>query len=189
MARVFQGIGHCRKRGGLCRGNTGSACARTKNDDMEKGLIYSRRYPRDLHLTGALVRETELPEDEVEESLNRIYTSQKKFWARYQDEDSFILKEDRVQPAKEFVQHVEDFCNLHQIDVDIRQENFFVSAELYLSSCVYNRQFIMQFAQLITLSDRISMWLSKDGPGEFIMKLEFDTHDFYVNGRPISEIF
>ena len=193
MARVFplRGIGHRQEGAAACAGEIqGVPVPGQKNHDMERGLIYSKRYPPlDLFLTGALVKETEWPEDEMEASLNRMYTSIKKFWARYQDESSFILKEERVQPAKEFVQRVEDFCDLHEIDVDIWQENFFVSAELYLSTCVYNRQFTTQFAQLMNLSDRMSMWRCQDGPGEFLMKLEFDTHDFYVNGRPISDIF
>ncbi len=154
---------------------------------MEKGLIYSKRYPIDLLLSGFLTEKERMSDEETRESLDHVYTSLKKFWARYQDERSFILKEERVQPAKEFIQQVTDFCEAHQVDVDIRQESFFVSAELYLSTCAYTRQFTTRFAKLMTLSDRMSLWVRPDGSGKCSIRLEFDTHDFYVNGRLIND--
>ena len=87
---------------------------------MKKGLIYSKRYPLEPFLEELDTEEEVWPDGEMEDTLDRMYASIKEIWECYQQESSFVLKEDRVQPANAFVDQVISFCECYSIDVDIR---------------------------------------------------------------------
>lgn len=139
-------------------------------------LLYSRRYP-------LIPCKKEVFPPRVPKPVE----SGEKYWRIVDEKSVFVPRPECEGPARQFIALAKELSRSYEIDIDIRQKAYYVEVDLHLYCSVYPRELTFMIARLITMSDRMSSFIFPKEPSDFTLSLEFDTHDYYLDGKLIND--
>ncbi|MCI8401484.1 MAG: hypothetical protein HFI38_05225 [Lachnospiraceae bacterium] len=101
-----------------------------------------------------------------------------------------ICMEGKSQPVEERVKNSEavlalarKFAGLYQIGLDVKQSGVGYQICLYFEDTLFTRYMLEDMAQLFLQCDDMSIMVKNVGDYDYMISLNYYTHDVYVNGR------
>lgn len=142
----------------------------------EETIIYSKRFPRDDFdetEMAKLLREHP-PEEPIDtekafqEFMNRVNNS------------TYVVRPDKMAFRKKFIDLAIEYSANYDVDMIIKERAYFIEVTMY---CMYGACFEdanKMLSELIGMSDRICSFDGKSGDCDFIITLDYYTHDCYA---------
>ena len=144
--------------------------------EPEGKIIYSKRFPRTS-------LEDFLKEHDVTDDfpLPIQLESPDKFFNRMIEDSAYILNPSKAARQQRFIDLAIDLSSNFEIDMEIKDCFYYITTTMYLDCATCAGSLKSMFAELITMSDRISSFISSTDPCDFIISLDYYTHDHYVS--------
>ena len=138
--------------------------------NTEKQMLYSKRYPPVQQEMQQFI-EGSLPSDckSSEESLQE-------FW-RHMEETVYQPIPERRELGQKFIAMAKELSEAYDIDIDIRQKEYFIEVNLHLYYASYPGELTKMFARLFDMCDRFSSFILTTEPSDFTLSLDFFTHE------------
>jgi len=116
---------------------------------------------------------------DVKEGLKRFY--------KQLDESYTVLIPERVEGSEKFLRAVRGFASAYGMQVDIRKCLYFIEASFREMGGPYPRQFSREFTALLAMGDRFEITGTTDDIYNVTIAIQYDTHDYYFNGKKFNE--
>ena len=84
---------------------------------------------------------------------------------------------ERQRLAQKFIAMAKDLSEAYDIDIDIRQKEYFIEVNLHLYCASYPGELTKMFARLFDMCDRFSSFIHTTEPSDFTLSLDFFTHE------------
>lgn len=149
--------------------------------EPESKIIYSNRFPRTS-------LENFLEEHDVTDNLTPPIQleSPDTFFNRMVENSVYVLNPNKVAGQQKFIDLAIELSSDFEIDMEIKDCFYYITATMYLDCATCAGSLKSMFAALITMSDRISSFISPTDPCDFIISLDYYTHDHYVSGKKVD---
>ena len=157
-------------------------------DGPEVKVIYTKRYLPD-----------ERDENTVEQASGAVDASIPAMPEETQRWDGFVAKwnhmiENSVYiPLRRKIKNLRGYINLairfsseYEIGIDIKDHFYYTSVTLYYFCGVYDGAFMTMLAALIDMSDKFTSLIPADKSCDFIISLDYFTHDHYAEGKKLN---
>lgn len=149
--------------------------------EPEKKVIYSKRFP--LESIDDFLKEHDVPDGLIPstppEPFDVVYN--------HMSENSvYVLKADRIVGRQRFIDLAKAISSDYEVDMEIKDCSYYITVTMYLYCSTCAGSLKSMFAELINMCDRISSFTSSTDPSDFIISLDYLTHDHYVSGRKVD---
>lgn len=141
-------------------------------------VIYSKRFPRQL--MDELLKNREVPKDILPAKPSVSY---KAFCDRIAKNSTYQPNPDKIAKKERFINLAVTLSESYEIDMEITDHFYFISVTMYLTCAYCTGELKSLFTELIVMCDGISSFLSHSDPCDFIISLDYYTHDHYVSGK------
>lgn len=141
---------------------------------FESTMLYSRRYPQESY------EESNKPQSEEEQARTRTRLEEfkrKMQSIRYQEIPEKMAK------RQQFIALALDLSETFCVDMDITQKNYGIEVSLYMSCSFYPDIMTRMIAKLFSMSDTSATFINHNNPGDFVLTLDYQTHEGYINGK------
>lgn len=145
--------------------------------NLEKKLIYSKRYPS-LEALVEKARE-EHPEDlPPEERPEETKAALDAFWkTRHHDQPPVPIPW-RIETSQKVIALAKALSETYEIDTDIREAETHVEIDFHLPCAAYPIALSRKLGTLIAMCDQLSSFLSAGRPNGFTLSLDWITHEY-----------
>lgn len=138
--------------------------------NTEEQVLYSKRYPpvqQEMQrlIGGSLHSDCKSSEESLQE-----------FWQRM-EETVYQPIPERQELGQKFIAMAKELSEAYDIDIDIRQKEYFIEVNLHLYCASYPGELTKMFAQLFDMCDRFSSFILTTEPSDFTLSLDFFTHE------------
>ena len=138
--------------------------------NTEEQVIYSKRYPSaqqemQQFIGGALPNDCKSSEEALQDFRRRM------------EETVYQPIPERQRLAQKFIAMAKDLSEAYDIDIDIRQKEYFIEVNLHLYCASYPGELTKMFARLFDMCDRFSSFILTKEPSDFTLSLDFFTHE------------
>lgn len=137
-------------------------------------IIYSRRFQQ-IKWDEKLYQEAEREAETVKKTP--LWTDFKEHLRELEEGRFYVLREDKMEGRQRFIDLAERLSLDFEIDMDIREYDYYISVVLYLYCGIYSGKGKDMFSELLTLSDSVDIWQSTEAPFDMMLLLNYDTHD------------
>ncbi len=149
--------------------------------EFEHKVIYCKQFPhQDID---KLLEEQEVSGEKFS-SMPR--ESPEAFRQRIEQSSTYILRADKAQKKEAFINLAKSLSAGYEIDMKIEEYGYFVSVTMYMDCATYTGEVKKMLTELTIMSENISFFLSSTDPCDFILSLDYFTHDHYVSGRKVD---
>lgn len=149
--------------------------------EFEHKVIYCRRFPRQ-----DIAKLLEEQEVSGEKFFSMPRESPAAFRQRIEQSSTYVLRADKAEKKEAFINLAKSLSADYEIDMQIEEYGYFVSVTMYMDCSVYTGKVKKMLTELIIMSENISFLLSSTEPRDFILSLDYFTHDHYVSGRKVG---
>lgn len=138
--------------------------------NTEEQMLYSKRYPpvqREIHqfIGGSLPCDCKSSEEALQK------------FRRHMEETVYQPIPGRQELGQKFIAMAKELSEAYDIDIDIRQKEYFIEVNLHLYCASYPGELTKMFAQLFDMCDRFSSFILTTEPSDFTLSLDFFTHE------------
>lgn len=148
--------------------------------EPESKIIYSKRFPR-------LSVEDFLKEhDDGELELLIQPEPPATLFKRIIEDNEYVFNPDKAAGRQKFIDLAKELSSDFEIDMKIEDCTYYITVTMYLDCATCAGSLKSMFAELITMSDRISSFIYADDTCDFVISLEYYTHDHYFAGRKVG---
>nr|WP_325299204.1 hypothetical protein [uncultured Dysosmobacter sp.] len=144
---------------------------------FENTELYSRRYPQEDY--------EEFDEPRSEEEQAKTQTKLEEFKRKMQSIRYQEIPE-RMAKRQRFIDLALDLSETFHVDMDINQKDFGITVTLYMCCSFYPDIMTRMIAALFSMSDTSATFINHNQPGDFILSLDYKTHDGYIDGEKIN---
>lgn len=148
---------------------------------LEGKVIYSKRFPHksvDELLNEAGLSDFDFPTEPPEPFSSLIN--------RIDEESTYILDEEKQNCRKKFIDLAIELSSDYEIDMEITDHFYYVTATMYLDCASCAGELKAMFTELVSMCDRINSYISKKECCDFVISLDYYTHDHFVSGRKVG---
>lgn len=148
----------------------------------DKKIIYTKRY--NFHKAVEEYTNLELPDNEYT-AEDKISPSQK-FMRMMCDDCVHIINPTQIKAAPRFISRAKELSQTYEIDIDIFEDFYNIQVLLHIYCGQYTCAFAHGIAELLNMSNNVCFSITRSGPGDFALLLDYRTHDCYICGRKLD---
>lgn len=152
----------------------------------EVKVIYSKRYPLD-----------EINDIKADKESGCVLTASEKThnmrWNEFVAKWDHMIENSVYIPLLWKIKYLKTFINLairlsskYEIGLDIKDHLYYTSATFYCFCGIYDGPFMTTLATLMDMSDKFISRLPGDKSCDFIISLDYFTHDHYAEGKKLN---
>lgn len=139
-------------------------------------IIYSKRFP---HQELEDILESQgIPDDLLPAEPDESFQA---FCRRIEENSICISRPDKQAERERFINLAVNLSESYEIDMEITDYFYHISVTMYLNCASCSGELKSLFTKLIVMCDRISSFISRSDPCDFIISLEYNTHDHYIS--------
>ena len=101
----------------------------------------------------------------------------------------FVSSPQKTRAGEQFKELAIFFSNSFEVDIDIVDYTYYFQVVLHLYAAVYSPSFPKKLAELISLCDRMSTFVSPEEPTDLSLCLEYHTYDVYTSGSTLMNFW
>ena len=141
-------------------------------------VIYSKRFPRQN--IDEPPKDREVPEERLP---TKPLVSSRAYLNRIAKNSTYLPNPDKIANQEKFVNLAITLSETYKIDMEITDCSHYISVTMYLDCAYCTGELKALFTELIVMCDSISSFLSGSDPCDFILSLDYYTHDHYISGK------
>ena len=157
-------------------------------DMPEPKVIYSKRYPswddelKDLKDNPSGNGIAVMPKESLNENWKKLMAR----WDHMVKNSVYVLQPEKMNNLGKYINLAIKFSSDYEISIEITDHFYYTSVTLCFFCCTLGGDFISMFSELLGMSDKISSFMPKDESCDFIVILDYFTHDHYVEGAKLD---
>lgn len=145
--------------------------------NMEK-VLFSNRY----ELPGFSEEELE----ETEREVGNHMPSAEEFVRMMEEERTYVPIAEKVKNADKVTAFAQKLSETYEIDMDIIQKEDGVEILIYGMGAKVSGSLKEYVIQLMTVCDHFFVWTGKKYDAEYVLDLEYVTHETYLAGKKMN---
>lgn len=153
--------------------------------EQKEKIIYRKRFTKiDLDNLDMTFSQQENPD--LKDDIQKPSVSFDTFYKRMVANSIYVIKPERVKHKQRFIDLAITLSTDFEIDMDIKEGFYYVTVTMYLLCATCTGSMKSMIAELVSKCDRISSFTSKTDLCDFIISLDYYTHDHYVFDRKVD---
>ena len=139
--------------------------------NMKEQMLYSKRYPSAQQEMERIMSEEPTPtaRKSDEEFLKELW--------QHMDETVYKPIPERQEQGQRFITLAKELSEAYEIDIDIRQKEYFIEVNLHMYCSYYPGELTRMFAKLFSMCDRFCSFILTTEPSDFTLSLDLFTHE------------
>lgn len=146
--------------------------------EKPRKVIYSKRFPHQL--MDGLLKDLEVPEDIPPAKALVSYSA---FCDRIAKNNTYLPNPDKIAKKERFINLAVTLSENYEIDMEITDHFYLISVTMYLRCSYCTGELKSLFTELIVMCDSISSFTSHSDPCDFIISLDYYTHDHDISRK------